>query len=101
MVTTVQQFVASLQKHGLLTPAGEAAVQRLSAKYRQNSDASALAKELVQAGALTKFQAAAAYQGKLKELILGNYVLMEKLGEGGMGQVFKARHLRMDRLVAI
>ena len=26
---------------------------------------------------------------------------MEKIGAGGMGQVFKARHRRMDRLVAV
>jgi tRNA A-37 threonylcarbamoyl transferase component Bud32 len=32
---------------------------------------------------------------------LGQYVLMEPLGEGGMGQVFKARHRLMDRIVAI
>ena len=32
---------------------------------------------------------------------LGNYVLLEKIGGGGMGRVFKARHGRMDRIVAI
>jgi serine/threonine protein kinase/formylglycine-generating enzyme required for sulfatase activity len=33
--------------------------------------------------------------------VLGNYLLLDKLGQGGMGQVYKARHLRMDRVVAI
>ena len=32
---------------------------------------------------------------------MGNYVIMDKVGEGGMGQVFKARHRRMKRIVAI
>ena len=32
---------------------------------------------------------------------LGDYDLLEKLGEGGMGVVFKAQHRRMKRLVAI
>ncbi len=32
---------------------------------------------------------------------LGQYQLLEKLGEGGMGQVFKARHQLMDRIVAL
>ena len=50
---------------------------------------------------LTKFQAEEVYKGKGKSLTLGNYVLMEKIGAGGMGQVFKARHRRMDRLVAV
>src|SRR5882724_3029823 len=32
---------------------------------------------------------------------LGNYVLLEPLGAGGMGQVFKAEHQRMKRIVAL
>src|SRR5262249_25458129 len=32
---------------------------------------------------------------------LGQYQLLEPLGAGGMGQVFKARHGLMDRLVAV
>jgi serine/threonine protein kinase len=33
--------------------------------------------------------------------VLGNYVLMEPIGGGGMGRVFKARHRLMKRLVAV
>ena len=32
---------------------------------------------------------------------LANYTLLDRIGAGGMGQVFKAEHRRMHRLVAI
>ena len=41
-------------------------------------------------GKLTKFQAQAVYQGKTRGLVVGNYVVLDKLGQGGMGQVYKA-----------
>ena len=56
---------------------------------------------LVQAGKLTKYQAQAVYEGKTKGLVFGQYVVLDKLGEGGMGVVLKAQHRRMKRLVAI
>ena len=44
------------------------------------------------------------YNGEYRRLegeILGNYVLLEPLGAGGMGRVHKARHRLMKRLVAL
>lgn len=32
---------------------------------------------------------------------LGDYQLLEKLGEGGMGTIYKALHTRLDRVVAV
>jgi serine/threonine protein kinase len=64
-------------------------------------DAETLAKELVKSGDLTEFQAQHILQGKTKALILGNYTLLDRIGAGGMGQVFKAVHRRMERVVAI
>src|SRR5262249_43345592 len=32
---------------------------------------------------------------------IGPYILLERLGEGGAGQVYKARHQRMDRIAAV
>ena len=32
---------------------------------------------------------------------LGPYKIIDKLGEGGMGQVFRARNWKLDRVVAL
>ncbi len=34
-------------------------------------------------------------------MILGGYTILDRIGAGGMGQVFKALHRRMERTVAI
>jgi serine/threonine-protein kinase len=60
-----------------------------------------VAGELIQRGWLTTFQANRLLQGRGGELLLGEYLLLDRLGEGGMGQVFKARHTLMGRTVAI
>src|SRR5206468_3880898 len=55
----------------------------------------------IRRGWLTPFQANQLLQGKGNELVLGSYILLERVGEGGMGQVFKARHRTMGRVVAV
>ena len=50
---------------------------------------------------LTEYQAARIDAGKTLGLILGNYRVLDRLGAGGMGVVFKAEHLRLRRQVAI
>jgi len=64
-------------------------------------DVQGFARQLVEHGKLTKYQATALSQGKGKALVLGDYCILDRIGAGGMGQVFKARHRRMDRIVAV
>ena len=64
-------------------------------------DPRALGRVLLQRKFLSRFQINLVAQGKGKELRVGPYVLLDKLGEGGMGLVFKATHRHMGRVVAL
>src|SRR5262249_6582163 len=52
-------------------------------------------------GWLTPFQVNQLLAGRGSELVLGEYILLELIGKGGMGQVFKARQRRLKRLAAV
>src|SRR5262249_20295119 len=53
------------------------------------------------AGKLTPYQVAAISDRRFEFLKIGAYQVLDRLGEGGMGTVYKGRHERMERLVAI
>jgi serine/threonine protein kinase/putative intracellular protease/amidase len=96
-VVALDVFVAALNKCGLLEP-GE--VDSLVDSIVP-SDTESFARELVVQRKLTPFQAGALLQGRWKGLVLGNYIILDKIGQGGMGHVFKAKHRRMGRVVCI
>lgn len=60
-----------------------------------------LAGLMVRDGLLTYFQAEQVLQGKWKRFTIGKYKVLEKLGSGGMGQVFLCEHKLMRRRVAV
>src|SRR5262245_33128115 len=64
-------------------------------------DVQELARLLTDAALLTPFQISAIIKGRGASLRVGNYDVLDRLGAGGMGTVFKARHRRMKRVVAL
>ncbi|MFM9067644.1 MAG: protein kinase domain-containing protein, partial [Planctomycetota bacterium] len=64
-------------------------------------DSQRLTDLLVERGFLTAFQQTALLAGRADSLRIGNYDLLDRLGAGGMGTVYRARHRRMKRIVAL
>jgi serine/threonine-protein kinase len=67
----------------------------------QDADPKVLARELVHRGWLTAWHVNHLFQGRSGDLLLGSDVLLEKLGEGGMGTVYKARNWKLGRIAAV
>ncbi len=90
LITPTQlDYAARLAKHRLVT---DSATDELSQR--------ALADILVEQSMLTRYQADQLAAGRTK-LTLGPYVVTDWIGQGGMGQVFKAVHQVMGRECAV
>lgn len=92
---TITDLLSLLRSDGLLPPDVAAALPG------PHDTVPALLRELVQRGLLTTFQVNEISKGRGSGLFLGPYVLLELLGKGGMGQVCKARQLRLNRVEAV
>src|SRR5207237_8919966 len=93
-----ETFLANLRQSGLVDAAQlEEAVNRLPETNRGR----VIARELVARGLLTKFQAEMLLAGRTGGFQLGQYRILDQLGQGGMGRVFKSNHVNMNRIVAL
>src|SRR5689334_10207546 len=101
MSVSLPQFIDSLSSSGLLTSAEARVCGDVLIEGRAARGSVELARELVRTGRLTRFQAKALLAGATRGLTLGSYVLLDRIGAGGMGQVFRAQHRRMKRVVAL
>jgi len=65
------------------------------------SDPKALADRLIRDNLLTEYQVSRFLSGKSHGLIVGKYVILDRIGSGSMGRVYKAHHQLMGRVVAL
>lgn len=96
---SVAALVDDLARYDLLEPnQRESLNPKLLARF---PDAWTLAEQMVKWGWLTTYQVKQLSEGNGANLVLGPYCILERLGEGGVSQVFKAWHKSRNNLMAL
>lgn len=87
---SVSAFLDNLRRSRLLSEKQLAALAPLAT----DNDIRSLARVLVQKKWLTPFQVKQVAAGRADYLRFGDYILQERIGEGAMGEVYRASHLK-------
>ena len=100
--SSVEELTQLIRKSGMVDE------QKLSAYLQRREFARGLptdprefADDMVRDGVLTYFQAEQFLLGKWRGFTIGKYKLLERVGVGGMGQVFLCEHMYMKKRVAV
>ncbi len=97
---TVDDLLELIRKSGMLEDARLNSYVQGQSGY-DPANAVAFAETMVKDGVLTEFQKEQFLLGKWRGFTIGKYKLLERIGVGGMGQVFLGEHMFMKRRVAI
>ena len=99
---TIEQMARTLEAAGVVSgrelSAARAEIQNGDEEFGSVQD---FVKVLKNRKALTEFQAAELSGGSADRVVIGSYVLVDRIASGGMGVVFRAHHPMMDREVAL
>ena len=98
---TAEIILEQITNIGLVAPHHLAALQQRKANRPATFSGEDLLGELVASHILTAYQAKRIAAGKSKSLTLEKFILLDKLGQGGMGTVWKAWHREADEIVAL
>src|ERR1700722_12771934 len=99
---TINEFLDLVRKSGVADEKRlDAHVQKLKNSSLLPPEPAKAAGVLVRDGFLTHFQAEQIMQGKWRRFTIGKYKVLERIGSGGMGQVYLCEHKLMRRRVAV
>src|SRR5216683_2849258 len=100
--TSVEELIDLAKKSGVVEEKRlDAAIAKLRAAGTLPAEPGKLAGILVRDSLLTHFQAEQFLQGRWRRFTIGKYKVMEKLGSGGMGNVYLCEHKFMRRRAAV
>jgi serine/threonine-protein kinase len=91
-------FLQNLQQSELLT---QEQLREIAERCIGNVAAIDVARAIVRRGWLTRFQARMLLHGRTSGFFLGPYRILDLVGKGGMGRVYKAVHQTMNRTIAL
>ncbi len=98
---TPQDLLPLIRRSGVLN---QRQLEEVSSKVQRGEyprDPDGLAGRLVEEQILTEFQAKRLLRQKVHGLVVGRYVILDRLGAGAKGRVFRAQHRLMGRVVAL
>lgn len=101
MPVSYDQFAKKLSSSGLMTIEELQVFEASQLSSETGSAVEDLAQQLVRRYKLTEFQADVIQQTRPDPLVVGNFFIMDKIGQGGMGVVYKARPRDSHSLVAL
>jgi serine/threonine protein kinase len=100
--TNVPEFLDLVKKSGVVDDKRlDSHIGKLQNAGQLPTEPSKVAGVLIRDGFLTHFQADNILQGKWRRFTIGKYKVLEKIGSGGMGQVYLCEHKLMRRRVAV
>ncbi|HLN32769.1 MAG TPA: serine/threonine-protein kinase [Gemmataceae bacterium] len=98
MTVDIPTFLRNLERSGLLE---DGRLAELLIDIGLAARPEIMAEEIVARGWATAYQLAQVMQGRLDKLFLGQYRILDEVGKGSFGKVYRAIHPVMNRVVAV